>query len=108
MEIGLEFIVAQQSAMQTSTDASQFDFLPPTLIWRHMQREVQKIIQNLHTELVSLGVQPPEPVLRHTVPDHVRCMEHSVFKDIRDFYIMKSLLKVSEFYHNYFSNVLLD
>ena len=107
LEIAVEFIIAQQLehiplSSQVRT-AAQFDFLPPVMIWRHIQRELQKIILNLHTELVGQGATPAEPVPRAAIPNHVRCMDHAVYRDLRDFYVMKTIHKVSQFYKSFFS-----
>ena len=102
LEIAVEFIIAQEQSHQTQNN--QFDFLPTNLIWRHIHRELQKIIQNLHTEIIGQGLVPQEPVLRSAIPFSVRCMGHAVHRDIRDLYIIKILHQVSSFYKDLFSN----
>ena len=107
LEIAVEFIIAQQLEHNPLSSqvqqAAQFDFLPPVMIWRHIQRQIQKIILNLHTELVAQGATPSEPVSRAAIPNHVRCMDHAVYRDLRDFYVMKTIHNVSQFYKNFFS-----
>ena len=99
MEIAVEFVLHQQSEHNPTI---QSGFLPPALIWQHVRREVQKIVQNLHSEIIGKEVIPPDPIARNVIPNNVRCMPHSIYRKIRDFSIMKNLHQTARYYHNYF------
>ena len=73
-------------------------------MWRLSSRTVSNILRNIYTELVMKGVSIPEPLTRDIIPDSMRCLPFSSYRDTRDFIILRHLMQAVEFY----SQVLED
>jgi len=67
-------------------------------MWSLFRREIQKILQNLLTEMMYRDVSAPVPLTRGVISENVRCMDHSIYQDIRNFIIFRSIKQSAHFY----------
>ena len=67
-------------------------------MWRLSSRTVSNILSNIYTELVMKGVSIPEPLTRDIIPESMRCLPFSSYRDTRDFIILRHLMQAVEFY----------
>ena len=67
-------------------------------MWRLSTRTVSNILKNIYTELVMNGVSIPAPLNRDTIPQNIRCLPYSSYRDTRDFIILRHLLQAAQFY----------
>ena len=67
-------------------------------MWRLSSRTVSNILRNIYTELVMKGVSIPEPLTRDIIPESMRCLPFSSYRDTRDFIILRHLMQAVEFY----------
>ena len=92
LEIAVELLLAE----------AVVDNSPHSSMWSHLRREMKKIIQNVYTEVVREGMQPPAPLARRVISQDIRCMQHSVYRDIRDFIVFRSIKNATSFYYKIF------
>ena len=71
-------------------------------MWSLFRREIQKILQNLLTEMMYRDVSAPVPLTRGVISENVRCMDHSIYQDIRNFIIFRSIKQSAHFYSRIF------
>ena len=72
-------------------------------MWRGLRRELKKIVAGVYTELVGgQGMTPPAPHTRAILPAALRCVQHSVYRDIRNFVVFRSIRDAAHFYHQIF------
>ena len=71
-------------------------------MWALFRREIQKIIQSLLSEMLNKEVSPPAPLTRGVISENIRCMEHSVYRDIRNFIIFRTINTSAHFYSRLF------
>ena len=68
-------------------------------MWGLLRREIQKIIRSVYVEMAGLEMPAPAPLPRRTISAEVRCIPHSVYRDIRDFIVFRSIRQTTRFYH---------
>ena len=62
-------------------------------IWRTTHNLIFNIIKNLYTELNQQELPVKEPLSRSVIPGYYRCVQHSSYRDIRDFVTMRHVLE---------------
>jgi hypothetical protein len=67
-------------------------------MWRASSRTVSNILRNIYTELVMKGVNIPAPLTRDIIPQSMRCLPFSAYRDTRDFIILRHLMQAAQFY----------
>ena len=67
-------------------------------MWRASSRTVSNILRNIYTELVMKGVRIPAPLTRDIIPQSMRCLPFSAYKDTRDFIVLRQLMQAAQFY----------
>ena len=60
--------------------------------WNDISNLLLDIIKNTYTELVMQDAEPSSELTRSRIPSSLRCIEHSVYRDTRDFVILRNLL----------------
>ena len=67
-------------------------------MWRASSRTVSNILRNIYTELVMKGVNIPAPLTRYIIPQSMRCLPFSAYRDTRDFIVLGHLIQAANFY----------
>ena len=67
-------------------------------MWRLITHTVNIILRNIYTELVMKGVSIPIPLTRNIIPDTLRCIPISVYRNTRDFIVLRDLLLAGQIY----------
>jgi len=67
-------------------------------IWRMSRITVDNILRNIYTELVMRGVSIPAPLTRNIIPDTIRCLPFSAYRDTRDFLLLRHTLQAAMIY----------
>ena len=87
------------------SELAAVDFLPRHM-WSLLRREIQKVVQNLYTELRSRGLVVPSPLTRDVISRDIRCVQHSAYRDIRDFVIFRSVRQAVQYFFDRFQSIL--
>ena len=85
---------------------------PLVHMWERIQILVDNLLRDIFVSLVLSGQYVPPPILRESIPDHIRyahknilkeinisnseyfrCLTHSTDRDFRDFVILKNIRK---------------
>ena len=61
-------------------------------LWSDISNLLLDIIKNIYTEFVMQEVEPISPLARSRIPRSLKCIEHSAYRDTRDFVILRHLL----------------
>ena len=61
-------------------------------LWTDISNLLLDIIKNIYTEVVMQEAEPGSPLARSRIPRSLKCMEHSAYRDTRDFIILRHLL----------------
>ena len=72
-------------------------------MWRRSSLTVTNILKNIYADLVMKGLDIPEPIHRETIPNNLRCLQFTAFRDTRDFIILRHLKDAA----NYYSELLV-
>ena len=67
-------------------------------LWQLVERGVMRVLEQVYMELSTITVLPL-PLTREVVPDWLRCMDHSVERDTRDFIVLRDTLQAANFFH---------
>lgn len=67
-------------------------------IWRTVNSLIFNILKNLYIELNQQNVPTSEPLSRSFIPGYYRCVQHSSYRDIRDFVTMRHVLEEARRY----------
>ena len=67
-------------------------------MWRLSSHTVASILRSIYTELVMKRVEIPEPLTRNVLPDTMRCLPFSAYRDTRDFLVLRHTLQAAEIY----------
>ena len=110
LEIAAELVLGDlpstPSTSTTTAHAGQSESFRPRHMWNMLRREIQKVVQNLYTELRSRGLLVAPPLSRNIISEEVRCVQHSAYRDIRDFVIFRSIRQVVYYYFDRFQSIL--
>ena len=68
-------------------------------LWQLVERGLKRVLEQVYMELSTTTVQLPLPLTREVVPDWLRCMDHSVERDTRDFIVLRETLQAAVFFH---------
>ena len=72
-------------------------------LWQLVERGLMRVVEQVCMELRdSVGENLPLPLTREVVPGWLRCMAHSVERDIRDFIVLRDTLQAAIFFHRRF------
>ena len=107
LEIASEVVLGDLRTSHPSATTSGGTSFLPRHMWQLLRREIQKIVQNLYTELRIRGLTIPPPVPRMVIPSEIRCLEHSAYRDVRNFVIFKSIRHAVKHYFQHFRTMLL-
>ena len=81
------------------------DARPRTVsLWASLDRRVRRVLELVHSELRAGGREEQGVVAREEVPQWLRCVQHSVGRDTRDFIILRHVLQASNFFSQQFSD----
>ena len=61
-------------------------------LWTDISNLLLDIIKNIYTEVVIQEAKPSSPLARSRIPRSLKCIEHSAYRDTRDFVILRHLL----------------
>jgi len=64
-------------------------------IWRMSRITVDNILRNIYTEMVMKGISIPAPLTRNIIPDTMRCLPFSAYRDTRDFLLLRHILQAA-------------
>eukprot|EP00092_Neocalanus_flemingeri_P032356 GFUD01035179.1.p1 GENE.GFUD01035179.1~~GFUD01035179.1.p1 ORF type:complete len:146 (-),score=37.11 GFUD01035179.1:369-749(-) len=67
-------------------------------MWRASSRTVSNILRNIYTELVMKDINIPAVLTRDVIPQSMRCLPFSAYRDTRDFIILRHLMQAAQFY----------
>ena len=67
-------------------------------MWRASSHTVSNILRNIYTELVMKRVDIPNALTRDVIPQSMRCMPFSAYRDTRDFIVLRHLMQAAQFY----------
>jgi hypothetical protein len=103
LEIASEVVLNDlRSPSSTTANAA---FLPRQM-WLLLRREIQKVVQNVYTEMLLRDLTIPLPLARTAIPQEIRCLEHSAYRDVRDFVIFRSVRHAVNHYFHHFQSIL--
>ena len=85
LALSIEVIIFDQVHHHHSTDK----------MWRKCTGMVDNILRNIYTELVMKGISIPKPLTRNLIPDTMRCLPFSAYRDTRDFIVLRHLLQAT-------------
>jgi len=88
LAISIEIVTSDQKYHHHSTNK----------MWRLITHTVNIILRNIYTELVIKGVSIPIPLTRNIIPDTLRCIPISVYRNTRDFIVLRDLLLAGQIY----------
>jgi hypothetical protein len=104
LEIASEVVLNDlRSPSSTTSNAA----ILPRQMWLLLRREIQKVVQNVYTELLIRGLPIPLPLARTAISQEIRCLEHSAYRDVRDFVIFRSMRHAVDHYSHNFRSILL-
>ena len=64
-------------------------------MWRVIRVLLDNILRNIYTSLVVTGQEVPEPLTRRVMPEYIRCVLHSTYRDTRDFIMLRTIRQVA-------------
>ena len=76
-------------------------------LWQRVHRLIEHILKNIYPEMRPMNeVRPNEPITgvlpRSIISEHIRCVPHSAYRDIRDFVLLRHVLSTAEHYSRLF------
>eukprot|EP00092_Neocalanus_flemingeri_P027621 GFUD01029970.1.p1 GENE.GFUD01029970.1~~GFUD01029970.1.p1 ORF type:complete len:247 (-),score=53.11 GFUD01029970.1:298-1038(-) len=88
LSLSMEVVVTDLQHHQHSTNR----------MWRASTRTVSNILRSIYTELVMKGIDIPAALTRDVIPQGMRCLPFSAYRDTRDFIILRHLMQAAQFY----------
>ena len=85
LAMSIEVVTADHEHHQGYTDK----------MWRLTSTTVDSILRNIYTELVMKSISIPAPLTRNIIPDTMRCVSFSSYRDTRDFLILRHILQAA-------------
>jgi len=64
-------------------------------MWRLTSTTVENILRNIYSELVMKGISIPAPLARNVIPDTMRCVSFSSYRDTRDFIVLRHIMQAA-------------
>ena len=61
-------------------------------LWSDISNLLLDIIKNIYAEIVMQEMEPSSPLARSRIPRSLKCIQHSSYRDTRDFVILRHLL----------------
>jgi len=85
LAMSIEVVTADHEHHQGYTDK----------MWRLTSTTVDNILRNIYTELVMKSISIPAPLTRNIIPDTMRCVSFSSYRDTRDFLVLRHILQAA-------------
>jgi hypothetical protein len=112
LEIAAEIVLgdlraAPSAAVPAGQSHSSAISFRPRHMWSLLRREIQKVVQNLYTELKIRQLAVPPTLARAIISQQIRCVQHSAYRDVRDFVIFRSIRQTVHYFFQRFERILL-